>query len=171
LAQNQDDALVYRFTGDGRTWTWCDQTFNAGGFHAANASRYTVVSNPDFATCRLSAASFTAAGGGAATISAIVTAPGAGAGAPIATPQVLLGPAGTDPSGPGWTAYAAAADGGDLQGAGAVFTAQVRADAGSYGVAFRVARFEGGWWSYAGADGGCAQGFQTAAEGTLTVAP
>ena len=47
-----------------------------------------------------------------------------------------------------------------MSSGGSVWTGAVQADAGTYGVAFRFAKFPDGWWSYAALDGGCATGFQ-----------
>ena len=172
LARSQSDALVYRFSGDGRqTWTYCDQKFNAGGFDPAQLSRYTTSNNPDYDACHLSLATQTSTAGAPVAISAIVSKADGGTLYPVATAQALLGPAGSDPGGPGWTAYPAAYAAGDIGAGGSTWTASVDAGVGGYGVAFRFQKFgaDGSWWSYAAADGGCATGFQIGGEGALTV--
>ncbi len=171
LAANQTDALVFRFSGDGKqSWTYCDQGFNAGGFSSGRLSQYSTQSNPDYSACQLLRSTFTSTDAGVLVQAQVSTLDG-GSDYPVAASQALYGPAGTDPGGAGWTAVDAQYDGGDIHSGGSVWAATVQAPPGTYGVAFRFGLYNnsGHWWSYAGADGGCAQGFQTAAEGQLVV--
>jgi len=172
LAQRADAGVVFRFSGDGRqTWLYCDQTAG-NGFDTADESRYVTRNNPDFDSCRLTAAASAGGADAGVDISATVAKAGGDPDYAVINPEVRVGPAGTDPGGPGWMSVPAGFDGGDISAAaGSTWTATVHADAGNYGVAFRFQHViaDNAWWSYAAADGGCATGFQPAAEGSLTL--
>jgi len=168
LAETQASAVAFRFSGDGRrTFLYCDQTWS-NGFDAGDLSRYTTIDNPDYTLCQLLTGSAAADAGTPVTVSALV-ANSSGV-VPVVGRQALVGPMGTDPGGPGWTAFEAGYVSGEIAAGGSVWSASVTAPAGTHGLAFRFS-VDGGQWSYAAADGGCGQGFSAGGEGTLTVPP
>src|SRR5438270_10230454 len=94
LAQTQSDAVVFRFSGDGKqTWTYCDQDFDTSGFDAGQLSRYQTSNNPDFAGCRLLTAAASVSASTSAAVVGLVQTDTGNSQYPVAAAQALVGPA------------------------------------------------------------------------------